>query len=303
MSTEPEAVTAPQDAFASVPQQQEMPLAIVRGEPMLQMPQDLYIPPDALEVILEAFEGPLDLLLYLIRRQNLDILDIPVAEITRQYMEYIELMRDVMRLELAAEYLLMAAILAEIKSRLLLPRPPSEEGIEEDPRAELVRRLQEYERFKRAAADIDALPRLERDTVVVQADVGERNVIKLPPPLDLKELLLALKDVMHRAELFGHHAIKREALSVRQRMGELLSRLNDSQFHRFETLFDVSEGRLGVVVTFLAVLELAKEMLVEIVQEEPLAAIYVKAKVTMAEEPAEAEETAPDDDLAASAYE
>ncbi|BDU21318.1 ScpA family protein [Dyella sp. GSA-30] len=303
MSTEPEAVVAPQDAFASVPQQQEMPLAIVRGEPMLQMPQDLYIPPDALEVILEAFEGPLDLLLYLIRRQNLDILDIPVAEITRQYMEYIELMRDVMRLELAAEYLLMAAILAEIKSRLLLPRPPSEEGIEEDPRAELVRRLQEYERFKRAAEDIDALPRLERDTVVVQADVGERNVIKLPPPLDLKELLLALKDVMHRAELFGHHAIKREALSVRQRMGELLGRLNDSQFHRFETLFDVSEGRLGVVVTFLAMLELAKEMLVEIVQEEPLAAIYVKAKVAMAEEPAEAEETAPDDDLAASAYE
>ena len=303
MSTEPEAVTAPQDAFASVPQQQEMPLAIVRGEPMLQMPQDLYIPPDALEVILEAFEGPLDLLLYLIRRQNLDILDIPVAEITRQYMEYIELMRDVMRLELAAEYLLMAAILAEIKSRLLLPRPPSEEGIEEDPRAELVRRLQEYERFKRAAEDIDALPRLERDTVVVQADVGERNVIKLPPPLDLKELLLALKDVMHRAELFGHHAIKREALSVRQRMGELLGRLNDSQFHRFETLFDVIEGRLGVVVTFLAMLELAKEMLVEIVQEEPLAAIYVKAKVTMAEEPTEAEEPAPDDDLAASAYE
>jgi segregation and condensation protein A len=303
MSTEPEAVTAPQDAFASVPQQQEMPLAIVRGEPMLQMPQDLYIPPDALEVILEAFEGPLDLLLYLIRRQNLDILDIPVAEITRQYMEYIELMRDVMRLELAAEYLLMAAILAEIKSRLLLPRPPSEEGIEEDPRAELVRRLQEYERFKRAAEDIDALPRLERDTVVVQADVGERNVIKLPPPLELKELLLALKDVMHRAELFGHHAIKREALSVRQRMGELLGRLNDSQFHRFETLFDVSEGRLGVVVTFLAMLELAKEMLVEIVQEEPLAAIYVKAKVTMAEEPSEAEEPASDDDLAASAYE
>lgn len=284
MSTEPEAVTAPQDAFASVPQQQEMPLAIVRGEPLLQMPQDLYIPPDALEVILDAFEGPLDLLLYLIRRQNLDILDIPVAEITRQYMAYIELMRDVMRLELAAEYLLMAAILAEIKSRLLLPRPPSEEGIEEDPRAELVRRLQEYERFKRAAEDIEALPRLERDTVVVQADIGERNIIKVPPPLDLKEMLLALKDVMHRAELFGHHAIKREALSVRQRMGEVLGRLSDSSFHRFETLFDVSEGRLGVVVTFLAMLELAKEMLIEIVQEEPLAPIYIKAKVTLTEE-------------------
>ena len=270
-----------------------MPLAIVRGEPMLQMPQDLYIPPDALEVILEAFEGPLDLLLYLIRRQNLDILDIPIAEITRQYMEYIDMMRDVMRLELAAEYLLMAAILAEIKSRLLLPRPPSEEGLEEDPRAELVRRLQEYERFKKAAEDIDTLPRMERDTVAVQADVGERNVIKLPPPLDLKEMLLALKDVMHRAELFGHHAIKREALSVRQRMGELLSRLDDDQFHRFESLFDVTEGRLGVVVTFLAMLELAKEFLINIVQEEPLAPIYVKANATSAEE--EAEVSADDD--------
>ncbi|MFC5525685.1 segregation and condensation protein A [Rhodanobacter ginsengisoli] len=291
MSTEPvepqSQISAPQDAFASVPQQQEMPLAIVRGEPMLQMPQDLYIPPDALEVILESFEGPLDLLLYLIRRQNLDILDIPVAEITRQYMTYIELMRDVMRLELAAEYLLMAAILAEIKSRLLLPRPPIEEGLEEDPRAELVRRLQEYERFKRAAEDIEALPRLERDSVVVHAEVGERNVIKLPPPLELTELLLALKDVMHRAELFGHHAIKREALSVRQRMGDLLSRLDDSSFHRFESLFDISEGRPGIVVTFLAMLELAKEMLVEIVQEEPLAPIYVKAKASHSEEYAE----------------
>ena len=287
MSTEPvepeSLVTAPQDAFASVPQQQEMPLAIVRGEPMLQMPQDLYIPPDALEVILESFEGPLDLLLYLIRRQNLDILDIPVAEITRQYMSYIELMRDVMRLELAAEYLLMAAILAEIKSRLLLPRPPLEEGLEEDPRAELVRRLQEYERFKRAAEDIEALPRVERDTVVVHAETGERNVIRLPPPLELTELLLALKDVMHRAELFGHHAIKREALSVRQRMGELLSRLDDNSFHRFESLFDPAEGRLGIVVTFLSMLELAKEMLVEIVQEAPLAPIYVKAKISHGE--------------------
>jgi len=293
MSTEPvdepqSPVAAPQDAFASVPQQQEMPLAIVRGQPMLQMPQDLYIPPDALEVILEAFEGPLDLLLYLIRRQNLDILDIPVAEITRQYMTYIELMRDVMRLELAAEYLLMAAILAEIKSRLLLPRPPAEEGLEEDPRAELVRRLQEYERFKRAAEDLEALPRMERDTVAVHAEVNERNVIKLPPPLELPELLLALRDVMHRAELFGHHAIKREALSVRQRMGELLSRLDHGGFHRFESLFDASEGRTGIVVTFLAMLELAKEMLVEIVQEQPLAPIYLKAKVSHPEAATEA---------------
>ncbi|QEE25007.1 MAG: segregation/condensation protein A [Rhodanobacter sp.] len=304
MSTEPESqpVEPVQGAFAPVPQQQEMPLAIVRGEPILQMPQDLYIPPDALEVILEAFEGPLDLLLYLIRRQNLDILDIPVAEITRQYMTYIELMRDVMRLELAAEYLLMAAILAEIKSRLLLPRPPAEEGVEEDPRAELVRRLQEYERFKKAAEDIEALPRLERDTAIAQADTGERNVIKVPPPLDLKEMLLALKDVLRRAELFGHHAIKREVLSVRQRMSELLSRLDHVGFSRFETLFDVSEGRLGVVVTFLAMLELAKEMLIEIVQEEPLAPIYVKAKADSHETAAEPidEDTA---DIPASAAE
>jgi segregation and condensation protein A len=217
-------------------------------------------------------------------------------------MSYIELMRDVMRLELAAEYLLMAAILAEIKSRLLLPRPPLEEGVEEDPRAELVRRLQEYERFKRAAEDIEALPRVERDTVVVHADAGERNVIRLPPPLELTELLLALKDVMHRAELFGHHAIKREALSVRQRMGELLSRLDDNSFHRFESLFDPAEGRLGIVVTFLSMLELAKEMLVEIVQEAPLAPIYVKAKAShgepatdSAEQPALADPSARND--------
>ena len=288
-TTEVQVVEKAQGAFAGVPQQQEMPLALVRGQPVLQMPQDLYIPPDALEVILESFEGPLDLLLYLIRRQNLDILDIPVAEITRQYMDYIDMMREVMRLELAAEYLLMAAILAEIKSRLLLPRPPAEEGVEEDPRAELVRRLQEYERFKRAAADIDELPRLERDTTVVHAFVGEHNVVRVPPPLDLKELLLALKDVLTRADLFTHHAIQREPLSVRQRMGDLLQTLSEGGgFHRFETLFDINEGRLGVVVTFLAMLELAKEMLVEIVQEEALGPIYLKTKVQMEAEPEEA---------------
>lgn len=288
-TTEVQVVEKTQDAFAGIPQQQEMPLALIRGQPVLQMPQDLYIPPDALEVILESFEGPLDLLLYLIRRQNLDILDIPVAEITRQYMDYIDMMREVMRLELAAEYLLMAAILAEIKSRLLLPRPPAEEGVEEDPRAELVRRLQEYERFKRAAADIDELPRLERDTTVVHAFVGEHNVVRVPPPLDLKELLLALKDVLSRADLFTHHAIQREPLSVRQRMGDLLQTLSEAGgFHRFETLFDINEGRLGVVVTFLAMLELAKEMLVEIVQEEALGPIYLKTKVQMEAEPEEA---------------
>ena len=258
------------------PQQQEMPLAMVLGQPVLQIPQDLYIPPDALEVILDAFEGPLDLLLYLIRRQNLDILDIPVAEITRQYVSYIDVMQE-LRFELAAEYLVMAAILAEIKSRLLLPRPPSEEGIEEDPRADLVRRLQEYERYKKAAEDLDTLPRQERDTAPAHAFGPDRAEIRLPPPVDIREMLLALHDVLKRAELFTQHAIKRDALSVRQRMGELLERMADGAFHRFESLFTVEEGRLGVVVTFLGLLTLAKEQLVDIVQEAPLAPIYVKS--------------------------
>jgi segregation and condensation protein A len=265
--------------FAQAPRQQEIPLAVVRGEPVLVIPQDLYIPPDALEVILDAFEGPLDLLLYLIRRQNIDILDIPIAEITRQYVDYIELMHD-LKLELAAEYLVMAAILAEIKSRLLLPRPPEVEGLEEDPRAELVRRLQEYERFKRAAGDIDEMPRLDRDLSTASAFVADRNVVRLPPPVELRELLLALKDVLKRAELTGHHQVQREALSVRHRMGEVLRRLGDGGFHRFESLFEASEGRLGIVVTFLAMLELAKEHLIEIVQEAALAPIYMKSLAT-----------------------
>ena len=267
------------DIFVPVPQQQEMPLALVRGQPVLQMPQDLYIPPDALEVILEAFEGPLDLLLYLIRRQNLDILDIPIAEITRQYVEYIELMHE-LRLELAADYLVMAAMLAEIKSRLLLPRPPLEEGIEDDPRAELVRRLQEYERFKKAAEEIEAMPRQDRDFSVVSAFVVDRNVIRLPPPVELRELLLALKDVLKRAELTGRHAIQREALSVRNRMSDVLKALGDGEFHPFERLFNAGEGRLGIIVTFLALLELAKEHLIELMQSEPLAPIYLKSLAT-----------------------
>jgi len=283
-STEPTAASS----FTTPPQQQEIPLALVRGQPVLEIPQDLYIPPDALEVILEAFEGPLDLLLYLIRRQNLDILDIPIAEITRQYVDYIELMRE-MKLELAAEYLVMAAILAEIKSRLLLPRPPAEEGNELDPRAELVRRLQEYERFKKAAEDIDAMPRQERDFTLAHVTVDDRNVVRLPPPVDLREMLLALKDVMKRAELHGHHAIRRETLNVRSRMTDVLATLGDGSFHRFESLFDASEGRLGVVVTFLAMLELAKEMLVEIVQEVSLAPIYVKSLATATGEEAGAD--------------
>ncbi len=260
-----------------MPQQHEMRLATVLGQPVLQIPQDLYIPPDALEVILEAFEGPLDLLLYLIRRQNLDILDIPVAEITKQYVQYIGVMREMLRFELAAEYLVMAAILAEIKSRLLLPRPPSEDNVEDDPRADLVRRLQDYERFKQAAEDIDMLPRMERDTSTVSAFLPERASVKLPPPVELKEMLLALYDVLKRAELFTGHAIKRDALSVRQRMTDVLTRLADGSFHRFESLFDPREGKLGVVVTFLSILELAKEQLLDIVQEGALAPIYLKS--------------------------
>lgn len=300
-ATEPTAtpVAEAPTAVASHPQQQEMPLAVVHGQPVLQIPQDLYIPPDALEVILEAFEGPLDLLLYLIRRQNLDILDIPVAEITRQYVDYIQAMHE-MRFELAAEYLVMAAILAEIKSRMLLPRPPAEEGEEDDPRADLVRRLQEYERFKKAAEDLDALPRQDRDTAPAAAFVPDRAAIRVPPPVDLKEMLLALHDVFKRAELYTQHAIKRDALNVRQRMGELLERLNDGQFHRFEQLFTVEEGKLGVVVTFLGLLTLAKEQLVDIVQEAPLAPIYVKSLAVL-DDPASIELSSEFDDDAPAA--
>ena len=268
--------TEPASPQQQAPQQHEMPLAMVHGQAVLQIPQDLYIPPDALEVILDAFEGPLDLLLYLIRRQNLDILDIPVAEITRQYVDYIGVMQE-MRFELAAEYLVMAAILAEIKSRMLLPRPVSEEGEEGDPRAELVRRLQEYERFKQAAEDLDTLPRQERDTTPVHAFVPERAAVRLPPPVDMREMLLALYDVLKRADLYTGHAIKRDALSVRQRMGDLLTRLEDGKFHRFESMFTPEEGKQGVLVTFFSLLELAKEQLLDIVQEAPLAAIYVKS--------------------------
>ena len=263
-------------SVAATAAQQEMPLALVHGTPMLTIPQDLYIPPDALEIILEAFEGPLDLLLYLIRRQNLEILDIPVAEITRQYVEYIGVMEN-LRFELAADYLVMAAMLAEIKSRMLLPRPIEENGDEADPRAELVRRLQEYERFKKAAEDIDTLNRLDRDTALASAHLPEYKVMRLPPPVDLREMLLALRDVLKRAELHGHHAVRRETLSVRERMGEVLATLGDGKFHDFTALFSIEEGRLGVVVTFLAILELAKEQLLEIVQEKPCEAIYVKS--------------------------
>lgn len=262
--------------------QAEMPFAIVYGEPLTTPPQDLYIPPDALEVFLEAFEGPLDLLLYLIKRQNIDILDIPIAQITRQYMEYVELMKAA-RLELAAEYLVMAAMLAEIKSRMLLPRPTESEE-EDDPRAELVRRLQEYERFKQAAEDLDALPRLERDIYLAAVQPPELKKERPLPEVELKELLHALAEVLRRADMFTHHQISREPLSVRERMSHVLAKLSTDRFTEFTSFFTPEEGRRGVVVTFLALLELLKNHLIELVQSEPFAPIYVSpAKGTVAE--------------------
>jgi segregation and condensation protein A len=259
------------------PEQAEMPFAVVNGEPVTQMPRDLYIPPQALEVFLEAFEGPLDLLLYLIRRQNLNILDIPLAEITRQYMKYIELMSE-LQLELAGEYLVMAATLAEIKSRMLLPRPKADpNGNEEDPRAELVRRLQEYERFKRAAEGIDALPRLERDVWTTSAQLKDRKIVRVLPQISLQEMLLAFKDVVVRSEMFAHHHIQRERLSVRSRMGDILATLEHSSFVDFGQLFDADEGRMGITVTFVAILELVREGLIDIVQAEPFAPLHVRA--------------------------
>lgn len=259
-----------------VPAQSEMPFAIVDGEPVTELPQDLYIPPYALQVFLEAFEGPLDLLLYLIRRQNLDIRDIPIAEITRQYVEYIELMKE-MQLELAGEYLLMAAMLAEIKSRMLLPRVETEDEEEEDPRAELIRRLQEYERFKKAAEDLSELPRLERDVNVAVADAPERKITTKLPDLTLKELLLAFHDVLKRAEMFSSLHVQREPLSVRQRMSEILVRIKAGTFSGFADLFDPEEGRMGVAVTFIAILELLRESVIEVVQAESYAPLHVRA--------------------------
>ncbi len=258
-----------------VPQQAEMPFAYVQGEAVTTLPKDLYIPPDALEVFLEAFEGPLDLLLYLIKRQNLDILEVPIAEITRQYMDYIGMMEE-LRLELAAEYLVMAAMLAEIKSRMLLPRPV-EEGDEDDPRAELIRRLQEYERFKRAAEDLDTIPRVGRDVFPVVLEAPEKQTLVKPPEVSLQELLMAARDAMARAEMFTHHHIQMEPLSVRERMSSVLSSIDARDFTEFGQLFKREEGRMGVIVSLLAILELIKESLIELVQSEPFAPIYIKA--------------------------
>ena len=261
---------------AGDPRQGEMPFAVVEGEPVTELPRDLYIPPHALKVFLQAFEGPLDLLLYLIRRQNLDILDIPIAEVTEQYTRYIELMQD-MQFELAGEYLVMAATLAEIKSRMLLPRPPGDSDEEEDPRAELVRRLQEYERFKTAAEDMDALDRMERDIAQAAAEVEGKRLVTKPPEVDLRELLLAFHDAVRRADLFSHHHVQRERLSVRERMSQILDTLEDTGFMEFSQLFDPAEGRPGLAVTFLAILELIKEATVDVVQNELYGPIYLRA--------------------------
>lgn len=270
-----EAVEAPVDPQAGA--QQELPLVMVYGQALTEMPVDLYIPPDALEVFLEAFEGPLDLLLYLIRKQNVDILDIPVAEITRQYMGYVELMKTV-RLELAAEYLVMAAMLAEIKSRMLLPRAETAEEEEDDPRAELIRRLQEYERFKAAAEDMDGLSRVGRDVIVPRLEAPQAKARKLLPDVILEEVLMSMAEVLRRSDLFESHQVSREALSTRERMSEVLERLRGAGFVPFAELFTAEEGRLGVVVTFMAVLELVKEQLVELVQNEAFAPIHVRAR-------------------------
>ena len=250
--------------------QAELPFAVVKGEPITVPPEDLYIPPDALEIFLDAFEGPLDLLLYLIKRQNLDIVALPILQITQQYMEYIDLMKE-MRLE-------MAAMLAEIKSRMLLPQPTVEED-EADPRSELIRRLQEYERFKQASEQIDALPRMHRDTFGVSVIQTEHHLERPRPDVDFKELLFAFQEVMQRAQMFASHHIERERLSVRERMSSILSLLGVEDFVEFPRLFDPQEGRGAVIVTFLALLELLKNHAIELVQSKPFAPIYVKPAV------------------------
>jgi len=275
-------ITAPNKQQNRNNGQEQPSLALVRGEVVTALPKDLYIPPDALEVFLDTFEGPLDLLLYLIKRQNLDILDIPIAKITRQYMEYVELMKEV-RLELAGDYLVMAAMLAEIKSRLLLPRSSPVDEDEEDPRAELIRRLQEYERYKQAAEDIDALPRIGRDLFETVIQFPDRNTTRPDPEISLDEILNAFSEVLKRADMYTHHEIEREQLSVRERMSQVLAAVNTESFTEFTSLFPCSEGRAGVVVTLIAILELLKNGLLEMSQTEPYGPLYVKSMESMHE--------------------
>ena len=258
-------------------QQQELPFAYVAGEAYTEVPKDLYIPPHALEIFLEAFEGPLDLLLYLIKRQNIDILEINVADITDQYMSYVDLMES-SQFELAAEYLVMAAMLAEIKSRILLPRQEEEEAEEDDPRMQLIRRLQEYERYKKAAEDLDELPRMGRDVHRVSADMPEMERVTPDPEVDLQEVLMCLAQVLRRVDMFEHHQIQRETLSTREKMSEILVRLSQHKFVPLVSLLIREEGRLGVVVTFLAVMELMKDSLIEIVQSDPFGPIHLKSR-------------------------
>jgi len=249
-------------------------VATVRGEALLEMPPDLYIPPDALEVFLDTFEGPLDLLLYLIRKANIDILDIPMARLTEQYLEYVELMRR-RNLELAAEYLLMAALLMEIKSRMLLPRPRALREEEEDPRAELARRLMEYESMKLAAHKLDALPVLGRDFLTLEVWIEQAAVQRLPQ-VRTEDLIAAWQSLLMHARMTQHHKVTREELSVREFMSAILRRLQGGQFTNFISLFEVSKGVAVVVVSFLALLELVRESLIEVTQSEPYAPIYVK---------------------------
>ena len=265
------------EALVDQPGQEELPFAYVAGQAITELPKDLYIPPDALEIFLEAFEGPLDLLLYLIKRQNIDILEINVSDITEQYMAYVDLM-EAAQFELAAEYLVMAATLAEIKSRILLPRHEEEEEDEEDPRTQLIRRLQEYERYKKAAEDIGELPRMERELYQVSADLPELERVTPDPDVDLQSVLQALADVLRRVEMFEHHHIQRETLSTREKMSEILARVSNQKFVPLVSLLLREEGRLGVVVTFLAVMELMKDSMIEIVQSEPFGPIHLKAR-------------------------
>lgn len=264
-------------ALESAREQNSATIALIKGESVHELPTDLYIPPEAMEVFLETFEGPLDLLIYLIRRQNLDILDIKVAEITAQYMQYIDLMQA-LQLELAGEYLVMAAMLAEIKSRMLLPRVETSDEEEGDPRAELIRRLQEYEQIKSGAENLAEVPRVERDIHLVAATKPELVRQHADPEVDLKDVLLAMAHVLQRAEMFASHAVQLEPLSVRDRMSMILGRVRDSEeFVSFYDCFTVEEGRMGVIVTFLAIMELVREALIEFVQAEAFAPIHVRA--------------------------
>ncbi|MBT8114812.1 MAG: segregation/condensation protein A [Arenicella sp.] len=267
--------SGPADGDLVAQAQAESLRAVVMGEVISEWPQDLFIPPDALEIVLDSFEGPLDLLLYLIRKQNLDILDIPVADITRQYMTYVDLMRSA-NLDLAAEYLVMASLLAEIKSRMLLPRPKSEDEDGEDPRAALVRRLQEYERFSRAANELDDRPRLERDIFVAEAPFEDDNPPEVKAQVSLQQLVRAYQNIVERAEANAHMLVSREMLSMRERMTHILQRLQKSDYVRFEELFTVAEGRAGVVVTFIALLELFRDDMLVVVQNEPYAPIHIR---------------------------